>query len=178
MSDQVGSSAWYVAARAVGQQDAWSEELAASGRTGSQRLREVVEIVPPPLVATALRLSGEEKTVVRRRVMLVADQPVELTDSYYPRSVAAGTGLALHRKIPGGSPTLLADLGYLADEVTEDLSVRPASAEEVQALMVPPKSLVISLIRVSSTAEGVPFEVAVMTMRPEGRHFRYRLKAS
>lgn len=174
----VGSTAWYVAPRQAGERDAWSEELAASGRRGAQRLREVAETTPPPEVEAALGLSPGEPVVVRRRTMLVDDQPVELTDSYYPRSVAAGTGLASPGKIRGGAPTLLAELGYVADEVVEDLSVRPALPDEARDLALPGGALVISLIRTSSTADGVPFEVSVMVMRPEGRHFRYHLKAS
>lgn len=172
----VGSSSWYVTPR-DGQRDAWSEELAESGRRGTQRLLEVAEVVPPPPVAAALKLCPDGRAVVRRRVMLVEDRPVELTDSYYVRAVAAGTDLALPRKIRGGAPTLLAELGYTAAEVVEDLSVRPAAPDEALELGLPENALVIFLVRVSSTADGMPFEVSVMTMRPEGRHFRYRMKA-
>lgn len=175
--DWLGSTARYVAPRTPGEPDAWSEELAEHGRRGSQRLREAGEAEPPGFVAAALRLADGERAVVRRRVMLEEDRPVELTDSYYPGSVAAGTGLAEPRKIRGGAPTLLAELGYVADEVVEDLSVRRAEPDEAHELALPAGALVIQLVRVSSTADGVPYEVSVMTMRPEGRHFRYRLKA-
>jgi DNA-binding GntR family transcriptional regulator len=174
--DWVGSSQWYVAPRDAGQRDAWSAELAESGRRGAQRLREVAQVVPPAAVAAALKVSEQGEVVVRRRVMLVEDQPVELTDSYYPCPVAAGTGLARPGKIPGGVPTLLAELGYVAHEVDEELTVRPATADEARELGVPEESLIVHLVRVSSTAEGVPFEVSMMTMRPEGRRFRYRFK--
>ncbi|MEZ0074451.1 GntR family transcriptional regulator [Planotetraspora sp. GP83] len=172
----VGSSASYVSPRAAGQTDAWTEELAVNGRQGSQLLREVAEVVPPLLVAGALRLPEGETAVVRRRVMLVDERPVELTDSYYPLSVAAGTGLAAARKIPGGAPTLLAQLGHVPSEVIEDLTVRPATAAEAEALGLEEGAPVILLVRLVRSADGVPFEVSVMTMVPEGRHFRYSLK--
>lgn len=175
-SDWVGSSASYISARAPGQPDAWSEELAITGRTGTQRLLEVIEVLPPSEVARALRLAADDRTVVRRRVMLVDDRPIELTDSYYPLLVAGGTALAEARKIPGGAPTLLAELGQVSDEVIEDLTVRPASPHEAQALKMSEESLVITLLRVVFNTDGMPFEASVMTMIPEGRHFRYRLK--
>ncbi|GII79125.1 hypothetical protein Sru01_41070 [Sphaerisporangium rufum] len=174
----VGSSASYLSPRGDGQADAWSEELAVTGRSGSQRLREVAEVVPPAQVAEALRLRGGEAAVVRRRVMLVEDRPVELTDSYYPASVAAGTGLAEARKIRGGAPTLLAGLGYVPDEVYEDISVRPATGEEGEILEVAAGTLVVVLFRVVFAAGHVPFEASVMTMLPEGRHFRYHFRTS
>lgn len=177
MEEPIGTSAWYVEPRSSEQVDAWSEELAQAGQRGSQQLKQVEETVPPPIVAQALTLPPGEPVVARRRVMLVEEEPVELTDSYYPRAVASGTGLALMKKIRGGAPTLLAELGYVAGEVVEDLCVRQASADEARELQLSEETLVIELVRVSTTAEGVPFEVSVMVMRPEGRRFRYRLKA-
>ncbi|WP_049560413.1 GntR family transcriptional regulator [Nonomuraea sp. SBT364] len=174
--DWLSNTARYVSPRTTQRLDAWSEELAESGRRGSQRLREAGEVAPPAFVTAALDLADGERAVVRRRVMLEEDQPVELTDSYYPRAVAAGTGLAVPRKIRGGAPTLLAELGYVADEVVEDLSVKPATPDEAHELALPANAPVIQLVRVSFTADGTPYEISVMTMRPEGRHFRYRLK--
>lgn len=71
---------------------------------------------------------------------------------------------------------MLAELGYVADEVVEDLSVKPATPDEAHELALPENAPVMQLVRVSFTADGTPYEISVMTMRPEGRHFRYRLK--
>src|SRR5436305_1117472 len=111
-------SAPYVTPRASG--DPWMQEAAQHGRTGTQRLREVLTIPPPPAVAEALDLQPGKPVVVRRRVMLLDNQPVELTDSYYPATIAGGTPLAEHRKIPGGAVTLLASLGYRTRPAQED----------------------------------------------------------
>ncbi|MEU9891008.1 UTRA domain-containing protein [Sphaerisporangium sp. NPDC051011] len=108
--------------------------------------------------------------------MFVDDRPVELTDSYYPVSVAGGTDLAAMRKIPGGAPALLAELGHHATDALEELTVRPATDHEAEALGLAPGSLVIVLFRIVLGEDGVPFEVSVMTMRPEGRRFRYQVK--
>ncbi len=110
-------------------------------------------------------------------MMLVDERPVELTDSYYPATVAAGTPLAEAKKIPGGAPTLLAEIGYSPDEVYEDISIRAPTREEADLLHVQDESLVVVLFRVVMAAGRIPFEASVMTMLPEGRHFRYRFKA-
>jgi GntR family transcriptional regulator len=176
LGEWIGSSMSYLSPRAPGQQDAWSEELAQTARSGSQRLREVAEVIPPAQVADALGIRSGEAAVVRRRVMLVDVHPVELTDSYYPPAVAVGTGLAEPKKIRGGAPTLLAELGYVPDEVYEDISVRQATDEETEHLAVPAGTLVVVLFRVLFAAGHMPFEASVMSMLPEGRHFRYQFK--
>ncbi|WP_248966018.1 UTRA domain-containing protein [Sphaerisporangium perillae] len=177
LGEWIGSSTSYLSPRAPGQRDAWSEELIETGRSGSQHLREVAEIAPPAQVAQALGMEAGGTVVVRRRMMLVDERPVELTDSYYPATVAAGTPLAEAKKIPGGAPTLLAEIGYSPDEVYEDISIRAPTREEADLLHVQDESLVVVLFRVVMAAGRIPFEASVMTMLPEGRHFRYRFKA-
>ncbi|MFC9087730.1 UTRA domain-containing protein [Nocardiopsis dassonvillei] len=168
-SDLNDDSASYVTARPAGASDPWT----AQGVHAAQRLVEVGEVSTPTEVAEAL--GKQERAVVRRRVMLFDDVPVELTDSYYPLSVAVGTPLAEKRKIRGGAPTLLAELGYTAHEVVEDVSAGHATASEAKALGLPSERTVLILLRTTRTADGTPFEVSRMVMRPEGRHLRYRL---
>ncbi|MDH2426995.1 UTRA domain-containing protein [Sphaerisporangium sp. TRM90804] len=170
-----GDSAAYVAPRDKGRPDAWTEELAEAGRAGSQRLIEVTQIRPPVRVAEALGLSPQDKAVVRRRVMLVDGAPIELTDSYYPSALATGTPLADARKIPGGAPTALAELGHRPKDAFEEITVRPSTDEEADALTLDRGALVVVLFRIVVDESGLPFEVSVMTMRPEGRRFRYRV---
>ncbi|WP_289009058.1 UTRA domain-containing protein [uncultured Thermomonospora sp.] len=169
------SSLPYLAPHTDGQADPWSREAALVGGTGTQRIREVGETTPPPEVARALQLPGGASAVVRRRVMLLDGRPVELTDSWYPAHLAAGTPLAEPRKIKGGAVSLLAELGYAAHEAIEEITVRPATADEAEALSVSAGTPVIVLCRTLFTQEGVPFETSVMTMLTEGRRLRYRL---
>src|SRR4051812_14421382 len=89
----------YMTARGDGQTDAWTAE---AKQRGGQRLVEVAEVTPPPAVAEALHPPAGDKAVVRRRAILLDDAVIELADSYYPASVARGTGLAEARKIKGG----------------------------------------------------------------------------
>jgi DNA-binding GntR family transcriptional regulator len=165
-------SASYVTAQPVGAADPWTSQ---PGGKAAQRLLDVAEVPAPGHVAEALRLADGERVIVRRRLMLYDGRPVELTDSYYPASIAVGTGLAENRKIRGGAPRLLADLGFTARQVVEDVSARPASKDEAAALAIGEGAFVLVLGRTSHTSDGTPFEVSAMVMRPEGRSLRYRL---
>lgn len=167
----------YLSPRREGQADVWSEEAARAGRVGTQRIREVVTDLPPVEVASALDLAPCASAVVRRRTMLLDGRPCELTDSWYPAHVAAGTALATPTKIKGGAVTLLAELGYAVHEAREDIAFRGATAAEAAGLEVPVGTPVIVLSRTCLTADGVPFEASVMVMVAEGRHLRYRLIA-
>ncbi|MDG4832174.1 UTRA domain-containing protein [Solwaraspora sp. WMMD1047] len=82
----VGSSLPYVTATSEAR-DEWAEEARRLGGHGTQHLSEVGESTAPPEVVEAL---GDDRVVVRRRVMFLDDRPVELTDSYYPAQLAQG----------------------------------------------------------------------------------------
>ncbi|MFI8191401.1 UTRA domain-containing protein [Streptomyces sp. NPDC085946] len=159
----------YVTARSDRQSDAWTEE---AKQRGGQRLTEVAEVKPPPQVAVALRLAADEKAAVRRRAILLDGEVIELADSYYPLPIARGTSLIEKRKIKGGAPTLLAELGYRARHVSEDLEFRPANEFERVALALPEGANVLTLLRTTSTEDGSPFEVQLMVMKaPRRLHY-------
>jgi DNA-binding GntR family transcriptional regulator len=159
----------YVTPRSHGQSDAWSNE---APRRGGQRLTEVAEVDPPQEVAAALHLAPGEKAAVRRRVILLDDDAIELADSYYPLSIARGTALIEKRKIKGGAPTLLAELGYQPRHVSEDLEFREADDFERGALDLPEGASILTLLRTTFTEDGSPFEVQLMVMKaPRRLHY-------
>lgn len=155
-----GSSTPYIQS---GQGDAWGKEAAGQGRTGTQRILKA-EAVPAPLaVAEALGLRAGAVTILRQRLVLLDDQPVEVANSYWPTSVAAGTALAETGKIRGGAVSLLSRLGYEPGSVTEDVQTRPPTREEAEALQLFGNSdWVLTLTRTISTRDGQPYEVSVM----------------
>ncbi|MEU1731360.1 UTRA domain-containing protein [Streptosporangium sp. NPDC020145] len=167
-------SAPYVQPRAGGP-DAWAQEAAQHGQTGTQLLREVTELEPSADVAAMLNLQPGETAIVRRRTMLLNSQPVELTDSYYPASIARGTRLAEPQKVLGGAVALLAGLGYTPRHAGEDISARPPNDEERQLLQLPSDEWVLVLSRVLRTDAGLPVEASTMTMLARGRHLHYAL---
>jgi len=170
-------SAPYLSPRAPGETDAWTDVTARAGRKGTQQLREVVETMPPPDVADALLLSAGASAVVRRRTVLLDDRPIEIVDSWYPASIASATPLAEPKKIKGGAVTLLADMGYVAHEAIDDISVRGATQPEAELLSLPEGAPVLVVFRTAVSEHDVPFEATVMIMVTEGRHLRYPLSA-
>jgi DNA-binding GntR family transcriptional regulator len=159
----------YVKPRGLGQADAWTEE---AQQRGGQQLAEVAEVVPPQEVAAALSLEAGEKAAVRRRIILLDGQPIELADSYYPLEIARGTALLEKKKIKGGAPTLLAGLGYYARHASEDLELRDADELERAALALPEGSSVLTLLRTTTAEDGSPFEVQFMVMKaPRRLHY-------
>ncbi|GGM75863.1 hypothetical protein GCM10012275_53270 [Longimycelium tulufanense] len=170
------TSAHYVTPR-TGQRDAWTEDTAQRGHAGTNRLLEVAETTPPTGVADALQVPAGEPVVVRRRLVELDGRPIELADSYYPVSIARGTGLAEHRKIRGGAPTLLAELGHAPHQVEEEVTARPSTGQERELLDLEDGEPVLVLERLVRDADGQPVEVSVMTMAAEGRRLRYELSA-
>lgn len=161
----------YVLPNAEGQVDAWTQA------SGTQELLEVGEVVPPTDVAAALHLAAGEPVIVRRRLMRANGTAVELTDSYYPSSIARGTLLAEHRKIRGGAPTLLASLGHRPGRVEEDVEVRLATPAECAALGAPSGEPVMVLSRTTVSQDDQPIEVSRMVMR-SGSRLHYEIEVN
>ncbi|MEV0775583.1 GntR family transcriptional regulator [Streptomyces sp. NPDC050433] len=177
----MSASAWistsvpYLTPRGQGQPDAWGEELAARGRRGGQRIVSAGEVGASEEVAELLSVTPNEAVVVRRRVMVLEDVPCELTDTYYPASIARGTRLAGTAKIPGGAITLLAELGHTGVRVREDVTARMPDEEEREALRTEPGEPVLRLVRVTFDAAERPIQADVMTMPAHRQRLRYEI---
>ncbi|NJP34243.1 GntR family transcriptional regulator [Micromonospora thermarum] len=126
------------------------------------RLLSVAEVVPPDEVAHGLELAEGERAILRHRLLLHDDEPVELSWSYYPAAIARGTELAEHRKIRGGAPRVLADLGYPQQHVRDRVSARMPTTEEIEELDLPPYVPVLRQLRVIRSVNGRPVEVSVL----------------
>jgi DNA-binding GntR family transcriptional regulator len=174
-SEWISVSTPYLTPRSEGTPDPWIAETAAHGQTGSQRLLSAGEALPPAAVAEALGVPGGEPVVLRRRLMLLDEQPVEITNSYYPRWLAAETALAEPRKIRGGAVTLLAELGHTPQRVREDVEARTATPEERELLSLGSDAPVLVLYRL--VLSDRPVEFSVMTMVAANRRLRYELTA-
>lgn len=170
-----GTSLPYVMPRHSGQTDAWTEESASRG--GSQRLIEVVTATPPAEIAERLEVAAGGAAVLRRRLMYMAEEPIELVDSWYPEQIASGTALAEHRKIRGGAPTLLAELGHTPRRVIEEVGMRPATSDEASQLGIAEGVNVLTLLRTSLLADDQPLEASLMVMKGP-RHIRYEMEVN
>lgn len=178
MSDAqwTGASAPYISPN---QGDAWGKEAAAQGRTGTQRILFAGEVKAPAEVADALGVQQGQSVILRRRLILLDDIPVELADSYWPLAVASGTALASPGKVKGGAPTLLASLGYDPTSVTENVRVRPATPEELKTLkMADSDEWVLTLRRTITDGSNRPYEVFVSVAPGRIGQLNYSMKVS
>lgn len=179
MSEWVTASTPYLAPRPAGEPDPWEEEAARAGHVGRHRLTLVAWRPAPREVAMRLGIEPGASTVLRRRLVSLDDRPVEIADSWYPSSIAAGTALAERKPIRGGAVRLLAELGYVGVRHVEDIGVVDPPVDVAPLLGTAP---VLELTRTSYTSTDTPYEVAIMFMSREmvpgeTRRLRYELRS-
>ncbi|MBA2807066.1 UTRA domain-containing protein [Streptomyces sp. KM273126] len=172
----VSTSMPYLTPRDKGQGDAWGADAAARGRRGTQRIVHAGEVPAPAEVARLFGLPEGEPVVVRRRVILLDDQPTELTDSYYPAGIARGTPLAGTAKIPGGAVTLLAELGHVGAVAREDVAAGMPDEEERAVLHTAPDEPVLRLTRLTLDRDDRPIQVDRMVMPALRQQLRYEIR--
>jgi GntR family transcriptional regulator len=113
-------------------------------------------------VAVALGLAPGETAVLRRQLLSLDGVPAELVASYYPSDLAHGTALTERRKIRGGTPALLADLGHPPHLSVDRVSARVPTQEQCEALQLPGDLPVLRTLRVVFTDHERPIEATVM----------------
>ncbi len=109
-------------------------EAATQGQHATQKLLAVEETPAPTEIAARLKLPPGVPVIVRRRLFVVDDEPMQLCDGYYPTDLFQGTAVAEPGRIKGGVHALIEDPeGPVRARVTrfiEDLDVRlPVPAE-------------------------------------------------
>ena len=152
----------YMAPATPGEPYRWISEAASRQTRGSSRLLDVAEVRPPADVAEALRLPEDGTALLRTQVLLMDDEPVELVKSYYPLELARGTAMMERRKIKGGTPALLAELGYPPRLSVDKVSARVPTQEQYTVLGLPGNLPVLRTLRVVYSDGERPIEATVM----------------
>ncbi|THA74539.1 UTRA domain-containing protein [Streptomyces sp. A0642] len=173
--ERAGMSARYLTPPVPGAGDAWGAEAAAEGRRGTQLIVCAGEVAAPDRVADLLGMERGGRVVERRRIMYLDDIPCELTDTYYPLAIAAGTELSGTAKIRGGAVRLLADLGHVGVRAEEQVVARMPSGTEQAALALDACVPVLELTRRTLNADDRPIQADVMVMSPRGQKLRYEI---
>ncbi|MFE2297934.1 GntR family transcriptional regulator [Streptomyces sp. NPDC059445] len=173
---QTISPAHYFAPSEPGQPYRWLSEATKRQQRSKYRMLEVGEVVPPVEVARALRLEGGGTAMFRSRIGFLDDLPAELVHSYYPIELARGTRLADRRLIPGGSPALLAELGYPTRSQEDAVAARPATTEEYEALEIPRDVPVLEVFRVVYSNNEKPIEVTLVVKPAHRFKMGYRIE--
>jgi GntR family transcriptional regulator len=154
-------------------QGAFAAETSRLGLTPSQVIREVAEIDPPSFVAERLNLRKGAKVVVRRRLMLADDTPMQLADSYIPATIARGTALMQTDSGHGGTYARIEERGHRLARAREELEARMPSSEERRLLRLDPGVPVISLIRTAYDSDDKPVEVFDSVVAADKHRFVY-----
>ncbi|MBV9012121.1 MAG: UTRA domain-containing protein [Pseudonocardiales bacterium] len=98
----------------------FNAEVAAQGRQATQRLLSVEEVPAPVEIAERLNVPPDTPLIVRRRLFVVDDQPMQLCDGYYPATIFRGTAVAEPRCIKGGVHAVIEDTeGPVRAKVTQ-----------------------------------------------------------
>lgn len=152
----------YMSPAGPGEPYRWLTELEKQGARARSQLLEVAEVTPPPDVAEALNLPQGGSAVLRHQLLLMDDEPAELVKSYYPLEIARGTAITERRRITGGTPALLADLGHPPRLSVDRVSARVPTQEQYNALRLPSDLPVLRTLRVVYSDGERPVEATVM----------------
>ncbi|MFD5848183.1 GntR family transcriptional regulator [Streptomyces chartreusis] len=174
-TQQAVSPTVYMPPAEAGEPYRWITEAAKRSQRGSTKLLDVGTVLPPREVAKAFGLQEGEPALLRKQILLLDDEPTELTCSYYPLDLADGTAMMDRRKIRGGTPTLLNELGYPPRAFVDEVSSEIPTEEEVVALELPKDVPVMLTFRVVYSDEERPIEVSLLTKAAHKYRMRYRL---
>ncbi|MER7395396.1 GntR family transcriptional regulator [Streptomyces sp. NPDC000151] len=163
----------YMAPAAPGEPYPWVADAPKPGIRARSELLDVSEAVPPADVRAALNIAADDRALLRRQVLTVDEEPVELVASYYPLALARGTALMERRKIKGGTPALLAHEGHPPRLSVDSVSARVPTQEQYTLLQLPGSLPVLRTLRTVYTDSGLPIEVTVMVKAGHLYELRY-----
>ncbi len=152
----------YLAVPPEGERDRWTTESAKEGRRATQRITFVGEVEPPEDVADNLGLPDAGTAVLRKRVLLLDDEPVELVESYYPTELVRGSPIVEAGKIPRGAGAVLLALGYPTRRARDVVYTRMPTPDESRALRLSTGTPVFCVVRTVLSDDDRPIEVDVM----------------
>lgn len=153
----------YFAPVEPGERYRWLAEAERLGMAAESELLDVAEVLPPLGVAKALGLAAGEGAVMRRQLLKLNGEPAELVENYYPLDIARGTAIEGDRKVKGGVPTLLAELGYPFRRAVDRVSARTPTYDQGVFLKLPmPEIPVLRTFRVVYSNDDRVIEVSVL----------------
>ncbi|MFI1253031.1 GntR family transcriptional regulator [Streptomyces netropsis] len=143
-----------------GQPFRWVTEARKRGVRANCALLEVKQVARPPAhVARALGLDAAGPVLLRSQILNFDDEPAGLVKAYFPLDIVRGTAMTEHRKVRGGTSTLLARLGYPPLRCVDSVSARIPTQEQHALLKLPPNVPVLRTFRVVYSDNDRPVEV-------------------
>lgn len=120
-----------------------------------------------------MNLPADGTALLRSQILLIDDEPAELVDCYYPLDIAEGTALMERRRIKGGTPALLAELGHSARRSVDRVSAGIPTQEQYRSLRLTSSTPVLRTLRVVHGDGDSPVEVTVMVKAGHLYELRY-----
>ena len=140
----------------------WLSEAEKQGSQAASELLSVGEVELPADVAGVLGLTKKDMAVLRSQILSINGEPAELVNSYYPVAIARGTQITEKKRIKGGTPRLLADMGYPPVRCVDKVTAILPTPEQVKALRMPGKLPALRTFRVVYSTDDRIIEVTEM----------------
>lgn len=99
----------------------------------------------------------------RRRHAMIDSEVHHLQQVWFPRDLVAGTALAENVKVEGGAMRLLAALGHGPHELTEEVTARRPTLEEVKELSIGINVPILSVWSITYDRNGRAIQVLAVT---------------
>jgi GntR family transcriptional regulator len=141
-----------------GQRGPFEAACEAQGLSGEMKTVDVGRVHDPD-VAALLGVTSGDALVIRRRQALIDRQVVQFQDAWYPLDVAQAANLERREKIEGGVYRALMAAGIPAVEADERVGARLPTQDEAEQLGIGAAAPVLTIERVSRSADGRPIEV-------------------
>lgn len=140
----------------------WITEAQARGNAPKIQILDVGEVKPPTDVAEILGLEEDGMALLRKQLLSLDGEPCEVVCNYYPLELALGTAMMGRARIKGGTPTLLAELGYPPLRTVDLVTAEESTTEEYELLGLPRQIPVLRTLRVVLSHDDRPIEVTTM----------------
>lgn len=156
----------------------FNAEIARQGRIGRQDIYEVETVSADAESAGWFDVEEETPLLVRRRLMLVDEEPYQLGDSYYEYELVKDTKIAGSEPIEEGALTVLerahgAPVHYFLD----DLSFRMPTPREAELLDLGPGIPVVRVVRRAYDGNDKALEAFDQLLAGDRHMLRYQVSA-
>jgi DNA-binding GntR family transcriptional regulator len=136
------------------------------------------EAVASEIIAARLAIKIGDPVMKTTYRFLVDEKPAQLSVSWEPLGLTAGTPVMWPEAGVGageGVVARLARIGITVDDGVEDVTVHPATREEIEALKLPYRGAPVLHVARTYLAAGEPVETADIVMQGDRFLLRYRI---
>jgi GntR family transcriptional regulator len=148
--------------------DVWSRHVRAQGHEPSELIRAEIGLADEA-VARWLAIPPGAAVAIRRRLRFVDGSPYSIADSYYPRSIVAGTEIEEPGDITPGVFAVFERLGRPWVRTVDQWTARAPTRDEAVTLAIPRGVAIAEVARRSFDASGVPVRLSLFVL-PGDRH--------